>query len=644
MCGIAGFVASSQEFLQKPDALQRMCDRIVYRGPDEEGLWSDGRVGLGMRRLSIIDLAGGSQPIFNEDRSILTVFNGEIYNFQELRTYLESCGHTFRSSSDTEVIVHLYEQLGNDFVTKLRGMFAIALYDKRRDKLLLVRDRFGKKPLHYALKNGVLYFGSEIKSILAADPTLAEPSASALMHFFYFGYVPDPHTAFMGIRKLPPAHWLEFTKGNISSKQYWDLPQFASLSISERECLSRMEAVLTEAVRLRMISDVPLGALLSGGVDSSLVVALMAKVSPVPIKTFTISFGEQDFNESKYAAEVARRFGTDHHDLRIEADLWDTFEKLSTILDEPFADSSVVPTYHVSRLARQYVTVVLSGDGGDELFAGYDRYRVQRNRSRFDVIPTAGRVLYLNSIYPRLPLLARNRKLTYNIAIGQRDRYLDSVSFISSRQGELGILSPEFIESAAGSHPEALLGSYFDNAPAADLVSRMQYCDIKTYMTGDVLTKVDRMSMAASLEVRSPLLDHVFAELAAQIPVKLKLQKASSKLVLKQLAEKLGVPRSVLYRKKQGFALPLVHWMRSRLRDRISAILTDPLTFQRGYFRPQAVERVLYEHFQHKRDHSHLIWQMLALELWHRNFLPQFSRDSGELKTADRDRLCLESR
>ena len=376
MCGIAGMIQTQPDGTVSAGAIHRMCQAIVHRGPDEEGVLVRGGVGLGMRRLSIIDLSGGQQPIFNEDKTVWIVFNGEIYNFPELRADLEKRGHRFSTHSDTEVIVHLYEDLGADCVQNLRGMFAFALYDERRSKLLVARDRFGKKPLHYALTGKRFLFGSEIKSLLAVAPELASNiNHQALLEFMYFGYILDPNTAFSQIQKLPAGHLLELERGEIRIRQYWDLPEYGTRQVgSEEECLEELESRLAEAVRIRLISDVPLGALLSGGTDSSTVVGLMARASSKPVKTFSIAFDHDDFNEAHYARLVAQAFGTDHHELVVEPNILETVEKLTSSLEEPFGDSSMLPTYFVSCMARKHVTVALSGDGGDEIFAGYDRY------------------------------------------------------------------------------------------------------------------------------------------------------------------------------------------------------------------------------------------------------------------------------
>ena len=623
MCGIAGIVHSHPDGAVDNAAVHRMCETIVHRGPDDEGIFVKAGVGLGMRRLSIIDLASGHQPVFNEDKTIWIVFNGEIYNFPELRAELEKRGHRFYTHTDTEVIVHLYEDLGPDCVNKLRGMFVFALYDERCRKLVMARDRLGKKPLHYALTRGRLLFGSEIKSILAVAPELAEVNHEALLQYMYFGYVLDPSTSFLPIQKLPAGHLLEFQAGQVTVRQYWDLPEYGTHHPhSEQECLEELEWRLAEAVRIRLISDVPLGALLSGGTDSSTVVAMMARASSKPVKTFSIGFGHDDFNEAHYARIVAQRFATEHHEMIVEPDVLETVETLTSSLEEPFGDSSMLPTYYVSQMARKHVTVALSGDGGDEIFAGYDRYGVNLRRQVFERIPLWARVLYREQVFPRLPQNMRGRKFSYNVTLPWRERYVDSISFIPSFERDIPLLSAEFRQILATSgNPENLMYRYFDQAPAKDPVSQMLYVDTKTYMVGDILTKVDRMSMAASLEVRVPLLDHLFVEWVTGLPIDWKLRAGQQKYILRKLAERVGVPREALDRPKQGFALPLVHWIRNELRDLILSVLLEPRTLQRGYFNPGGVKRLLDEHFRGRRDHSGEIWRLLIFELWHRNFL-----------------------
>jgi asparagine synthase (glutamine-hydrolysing) len=623
MCGIAGIVSAAPDDRIEAATIHEMCQAIVHRGPDDEGIFVKDGTGLGMRRLSIIDLAGGHQPIFNEDRSVWIVYNGEVYNFPELRPELESRGHRFSTHTDTEMIIHLYEEMGSDCVKKLRGMFAFALYDERRRKLLLARDRVGIKPLHYAHVGDRLFFASEIKSILAVAPELAEVNHEALLQYLYFGYIPDPLTSFLSIQKLPPGHLLEFQDGEIKVRQYWDLPQYSTHQPrSEAECLEELERRLAEAVKIRLISDVPLGALLSGGTDSSTVVALMARASSKPVKTFSIGFRHNDFDEAQYARIVAKHFGTDHHELVVEPDVLETVEMLTSSLEEPFGDSSMLPTYYVSCMARKHVTVALSGDGGDEVFAGYDRYGIHLRRQIFERIPSWARHFYRESVYPRLPQDMRGKKFSYNVSLPWRERYIDGISFVPSFERDMPLLSDEFREILhSGANPEQVMYRYFEQAPAKDPISQMLYVDAKTYMVADILTKVDRMSMATSLEVRVPILDHLFLEWATGLPPEWKLRGKEQKYILRKLAEQVGVPREVLYRPKQGFALPLVHWMRHELKDLIMTVLLEPRTLQRGYFKPEGVRQLLDEHFRARRNHSGRIWRLLIFELWHRNFL-----------------------
>lgn len=623
MCGIAGIIANEPTAFIEAETIHQMCQTMIHRGPDDEGIYVKGSVGLGMRRLSIVDLAGGRQPIHNEDKTIWVVFNGEIYNFLELRPELESRGHRFCTNSDTEVIVHLYEDMGAGCVQKLRGMFAFALFDERRQSLLLARDRLGKKPLHYAHADGRLLFGSEIKAILEAAPALSVVDPRRLMHFFCFGYIPDPYTAFTRIHKLSPGHLLEFARGAVKVRQYWDLPTYGTYEPhSEEECLQELEQRLDEAVRIRLISDVPLGALLSGGTDSSTVVALMARASSKPVKTFSIGFRSQDFNEADYARVVAQRFGTDHHELIVEPNFAEDLNNLTRLLEEPFADSSILPTYYVSRMARKYVTVALSGDGGDELFAGYDRYWVDLRRRSFDVIPAWAGRLYREKIFPTLPHATRGRKFVFNASLPSEERYLDGLSFLKLFDRDRQLFSDDFLAFAtACRNPLDLFRSYFEAAPATDALSRLQYLDTKTYLAGDILTKVDRMSMATSLEVRVPILDHVFVEWVTGLPSHWKLRNGRLKYVFKKLAEQVGVPGAVLHRPKRGFAMPLVHWMRHELKKEMPRLLLEPRTLQRGYFKPKAIRQLLDEHFRERRDHSGTLWLLLIFELWHRNFL-----------------------
>jgi asparagine synthase (glutamine-hydrolysing) len=607
-----------------------MCDQIVHRGPDDEGIYVADGAGLGMRRLSIIDLSGGHQPVFNEDRSAWIVFNGEIYNFPELRPELESRGHRFYTKTDTEVIIHLYEEMGADCVKRLRGMFGLAIYDKAKRKLVLARDRLGKKPLHYALHNGNLYFGSEIKSILAVAPELAEVNSQGLLEYLYYGYVPEPITAFAGIHKLPSGHLLEFEDGKVRVRQYWDLPEYGTHSPkSEEECLEELEHRLFEATKIRLISDVPLGAFLSGGTDSSTVVGLMARASSGPVKTFSIGFKKDDFNEADYARIVAKKFGTDHHEMILEPDVVQTVDHLTSSLEEPFGDSSMLPTYYVSQMARQHVTVALSGDGGDEIFAGYDRYRIHSDRQIFERIPGWARKFYRNQVFPRLPNSMQGRKLSYNISLPWQERYVDGLSFLPAFERDTPLLSDDFRAILDRSDdPGNVLRRRFAQAPSKDPVSQILYVDTKTYMVDDILAKVDRMSMLNSLEVRVPILDHVFIEWVTGLAPEWKLRGGKQKYILRKLAERVGVPREVLYRQKQGFSLPLVHWMRNELKDMLM-ILVEPRTLERGYFQASGVRKLMDDHLLRGKTMTGRLWRLLMFELWHRNFLEKYIKPAG---------------
>src|SRR5580658_125495 len=633
MCGIAGIVGARDDAGIDGHVIHQMCVTMVHRGPDDEGLFVKQGAGLGMRRLSIIDLAGGHQPVFNEDRTIWVVFNGEIYNFRELRRELEKNGHVFYTHSDTEVIVHLYEDLGRDCVHKLRGMFAFAVFDERNRRLLLARDRLGKKPLHYARSANRLYFGSEIKAILAAAPDLCATDSQALLQYFYVGYIPDPATAFSEIRKLPPGHVLEFEKDEVHVRRYWDLPEYGTYSPrSEEACLEELQHHLTEAVRMRLIADVPLGALLSGGTDSSTIVALMASLSPAPVKTFCIGFRHADFNEAPYARMVAQKFGTEHHELILEPNVVETVQSLSSILEEPFGDSSILPTYYVSCLARKYVRVVLSGDGGDEAFGGYERYRTHLQQRSAPWLPDWAGRMYRTQVYPRLPFGFPGRNLAYSVSLPWQERYIESVSLAPS-QRNFNLLSQDFISAFQGeADPLDAFRCCLREGRASDPLGHVLYLDTKTYLPGDILTKLDRMSMAASLEARVPMLDHVFMEWAAALSPQWKMGTKGQKYILVKLAQRLGVPREALHRPKQGFALPLLHWMRHELKEFVLDLLLATSTIERGYFNKAGVRKLLNEFFQgHTNDYLE-IWRLMMFELWQRNFL-ESRRDSEHSST-----------
>ncbi len=611
MCGIAGFVGRFST--GEADAeLRAMCDAIMHRGPDEAGYLTRPEHGLalGMRRLSIIDLAGGSQPIANEDGSVQVVFNGEIYNFRELRADLERRGHRFATHTDTEVLVHLYEELGDDLVGELRGMFAFALWDERRGRLLIARDRLGIKPLHWwRNESGQLAFASELKSLRVLPDFPREIDPAAIADFLALGYIPEPGCVYAGVRKLLPGHTLvREADGTVTERRYWDPLTRGSVAMDAREAAGEIRRLLEEAVRYRLISDVPLGAFLSGGLDSSAVVAEMARQMDRPVKTFSIGFDEPEFNEAPHAAEVARALGTEHTELVVRPEAEALFESIVMGFDEPFADSSAIPTLLVSRLAGEHVKVVLSGDGGDELFAGYTRYADLRRRGPVLPAPVRGA---LHGVATRLPhgAFGRNRLLEYTR--DARGRYAGMVADpLAVNEG--GVASERV--RAAGFAPDRLLTRWYEQVEHRDAAEQAPLVDLISYLPGDILTKVDRMSMAASIEARVPLLDHHMVEFAASIPMELKLRDGTGKWIFREAVRELA-PASVFARRKQGFGVPLRHWLRRELRHRVDRLLTPGASLHE-WVEPTAVRRIVAEHQAGRRDHSPLLWKLIVLQLW----------------------------
>jgi asparagine synthase (glutamine-hydrolysing) len=642
MCGIAGIVepAATMSAIEQRELIQRMCDVITHRGPDDEGFYVDGRVALGMRRLSIIDLATGRQPISNEDGSVWIVFNGEIYNYQELRSDLLQRGHRFRTNSDTETIVHLYEELGERCVEKLRGMFGLAIWDVRERKLLLARDRVGKKPLHYAQVGDALVFGSEIKSLLQHPQLKREANLEALSDFLSFGYVPEPRTALRGIYKLPPGHTLTFQNGQISTRCYWDFRYDEQDEPAQDESvyIEQLLHELEEAVRIRLMSEVPLGAFLSGGIDSSTIVALMARSLGQPVKTFSIGFPEASFDELEYARITAKHFNTEHHEFVVTPDLCRLVEEIVWHHDEPFADVSSIPTYIVSKMAREHVTVVLSGDGGDEVFAGYERYATHQRRAIFEYLPAVARRKVLLPLSRRLPQIAPGKNFLRNIALDPAARYVDSLSLFDER-AKRRLLS-EKAARALRNHNSATEFRRLFNLPAsAERIDHLLYLDSKTYLPGDILTKVDRMSMAHSIETRAPLLDHKLIEYVQTMPGALKLRGLETKYILKRAVAGL-VPDEIIHRQKKGFGVPIRQWFKRELKDLLQDTLNDQRTRERGLLNPRAVGRLMAEHQLGRRDHAHQLWSLLTLELWHRAFIDQRPEMSfAGAKTLSLDRL-----
>ena len=632
MCGIAGFIDYWERRAIEPvirkRLLKRMNDVIRHRGPDDEGFFLKDGVALGMRRLSIIDLAGGAQPISGEDGSVTIVFNGEIYNFQELRPELEKRGHTFKTHSDTETIVHAYEEYGPECVKHLRGMFAFAIWDDKKREVYIARDRVGKKPLYYTVTTGgTLVFGSEVKSLLEHPEVKREINLEALDAYFTLGYVPDPLTIFRGVSKLPPGHYLTFSAGRLNIQQYWDFNFEPGDSRKPEDYLDELRTLLDESVRLRLISEVPLGAFLSGGIDSSTVVALMARQMNQPVKTFSIGFNEDSYNELKYARLTAKQLGTDHHEFFVTPQICNVIDDLIWHFDEPFADPSAIPTFMVSKLARDHVTVALSGDGGDELFAGYSHYVVQESRRAFSAVPKAIRKGVMRPLSYRLPHGAWGRNYLHNISLDPIDRYLDSLSYFTELSKE-SLYSFDFQKELQPKNQVARsFRDYADRVNTKESLDQLLYIDGKTYLPGDILTKVDRMSMATSLEVRVPLLDHKLIDFVTRVPASLKLAGIETKHLLKRVARDL-IPAEILDRPKQGFGIPLEQWINSELRDQIRETLREPRTRQRGYVNSSYVDLILDEHHKGRRDHSFPLWALLILELWHRRYIDQTPHNS----------------
>ena len=627
MCGIAGFAFTDPRHPVDRELLKRMTDVLRHRGPDADGFHVGPGVGLGHRRLSIIDLTTGDQPIYNETRSVVIVFNGEIYNFHELARELEARGHTLATRSDTETIVHAYEDFGLECVKRLRGMFTFALWDESQRRLVLARDRAGKKPLYYHVDGERLVFASEIKALLK-DPSIKRRiSVEGLSDYFTFGNIPAPGTVFQDIQQVPPGHLLVWENGRARLHEYWDVVFDPTGPASPGAASEAFSELFDEAVRMRMIADVPLGAFLSGGIDSSAVVASMARQSPRPVVTTCVGFAERTHSEIDHARAVAKALGTEHHELLVKPDAIADLPRLVWHLDQPFADSSALPTYYVSRATRERVTVALSGDGGDELFAGYQRrYGIHRLEQRLRrVIPgpvRRGVLAPLARVYPRserLPRPLRLKLVLSNLGQSFERAYFNDMSLFLDEEKQ-ALCTPEFLAQARHHDPIAAFARNFERVRDADPLSRVLYVDFKTWLANDILVKVDRMSMACSLEVRAPLLDHKIVEFAASLPSRLKYRGSVSKFLLKRhVASRL--PALDVHRPKQGFELPLAAWLRGDLRDMARDLLFSTRATGRGYVRPEEVKRIWDTHQSRARNHSPQIWALMVLELWHRQYM-----------------------
>lgn len=622
MCGIVGIFDSRELGVINRELLSRMNETQFHRGPDEVGIHTEPGLGLGHRRLSIIDLSTGQQPLFNEDRSVVVTFNGEIYNYRELSKELLALGHSFATHSDTEVIVHAWEAWGEACVSRFRGMFAFAVWDRNSKTLFLARDRMGIKPLYYSLlPNGQFIFGSELKALLVHPGLSRKICYPAIEDYFTFGYVPDPKTIFDSVFKLPPGYHLTLRYGKPipEPKQYWDIPFGPSPHGSEQELEQEFIARFKEAVNVRLISEVPLGAFLSGGVDSSGVVAMMAELSEKPVNTCSISFGNPQFNETRFAQMVVDRYRTRHAVEAVEPDDFDLIDKLAGLYDEPFADSSAMPTYRVCELAKKRVTVALSGDGGDENFAGYRRHRWHINeeiiRSRLPLVLRRPLFGMLGRFYPKLdraPKYFRFKTTFQSLALSASDAYRHSVSILSDAMRK-DLFSDELKRGLNGYDSRQVFAEHIRRAPSEHPLSLIQYLDMKTYLPGDILTKVDRASMAHALEVRVPLLDHLLVEWMSGLAPDLKLKGQEGKYLFKKALEPY-LPAEVLYRDKMGFAVPLAEWFRGALRTKVKQALLEKGLPETGFFNPKTLQRFVEQHQSGQSDYSAPLWSLLMFE------------------------------
>ncbi|TVR62844.1 MAG: amidotransferase 1, exosortase A system-associated [Candidatus Competibacteraceae bacterium] len=622
MCGITGIFDTRGRRDIDRDLLHRMNESQHHRGPDEGGLHVEPGVGLGHRRLSIIDLSTGQQPLFNEDGSVVVVFNGEIYNFQELVPELEALGHVFHTRSDTEVIVHAWEAWGEACVDRFRGMFAFALWDRHRETLFLARDRLGVKPLFYALlPDGRLLFGSELKSLLVCPNLPREIDPCAVEEYFALGYVAEPRTIFTSARKLPPAQMLTLRRGQPmpEPRAYWDVSFTDERSLTVAEASEELLARLRESVKLRMISEVPLGAFLSGGVDSSAVVAMMAGLSADPVNTCSIAFTDPAFNEAHFAQQVADRYRTRHFVDTVASEDFDLIDTLAWLYDEPYADSSAIPTYRVCQLARRHVTVALSGDGGDESFGGYRRYRMHLAEERLrSVLPLGVRQPVfglLGRLYPKAdwaPRVFRAKSTFQALARDSTQAYFHSVSILRDDMRQR-LFSERFRTQLGGYDALEVFRRHAARVGSDDPLALIQYLDLKTYLVGDINTKVDRASMAHALEVREPLMDHPLVEWLAGLPARLKIQGGEGKYLLKKAMEP-HLPHEIMYRPKMGFAVPLIRWFRGPLRQRVRDSLTGDRLLSTGLFDADYLRHLVEAHESGRRDYSAPIWTVLMFE------------------------------
>jgi asparagine synthase (glutamine-hydrolysing) len=624
VCGICGVVATTTaDPALDPHLLRQMNGALYHRGPDDEGYYQDDHVALAMRRLSIIDPAGGRQPISNEDGSLRLICNGEIYNYRTLRRQLEAKGHVFASYSDCEVVVHAYEEYGEGCLDHLNGMFALAVWDVRQRRLFLARDRLGIKPLYYWHEGGRLVFGSELTAVARHPAVRRDINYVALDHFLTLEYVPAPHTIYRRVRKLLPGHWLCFEDGRIKQEQYWEVSP-GKADAGEAVLSHRLAELLEDAVGLQLVSDVPLGALLSGGIDSSTVVYFMSNLAGQRLRTFSIGFDDASYNELPYARRVADALGTEHCDQAFQCDLASMAERLIYHLDEPLADFSIFPTYLVSQFARESVKVVLSGDGGDELFGGYDTYRAQHLARYYRWLPAALRLSTLPALAGRLRpgpakkgLVNKVKRFVEGAALPDHLQHTRWMAFLGPDE-KARLYRPALREALAGSDTASLFVPYFQAVAGADPLTQQQFVDVKTYLPDNILTKLDRMSMAVSLEARVPLLDHRIVEFAFALPTHQKLGWNKRKVLLQRVMS-ARLPPEVLNKPKQGFSVPLKHWLCAELRPLMHDLLSPSTLRRRGDFEPAVVASWIDEHLAGRANHSHRLWALMVFELWLRS-------------------------
>ena len=632
MCGIVGIANSDARPIDE-SALHRMSDAIVHRGPDDDGFYLNAdasqrgvSVGLGMRRLSIIDLSTGKQPIHNEDQTVWVVLNGEIYNYPDLRREMEAKGHRFYTKSDTEAIVHAYEEYGEDVPKLLRGMFAFALWDQKEEKLLLARDRVGKKPLLYSINGTELVFASEFQAILRHPGVSRQVNLDAIAHYLSFMCVPAPVTAFVDVRKLEPGHILVWRRGEVKTRRYWSLNFKDKRQIEEREAGEQVVQLLRDAVLVRLMSDVPLGAFLSGGVDSSAVVALMSELCSERVKTFSIGFEEEEFNEISHARRIAERFGTDHHEFVVRPNAIEVLPILVRHYGEPYADSSAIPTYYLSKMTRQHVTVALNGDGGDECFAGYERYAAMRLASHYHRLPRSLREHVVERAIAAMPsagssrsTLSKARRFLEVMGRPVGERYLRWTSTITEEL-KAELCTRDFLAQTSSSSALDYVQPWFEGNGEIEIVDRALMADTFNYLPNDLLVKVDIASMAVSLEARSPFLDHHLMEFAASLPARYKLRGLTTKYLLKHALKEL-LPSENLVRSKMGFGVPIGRWFRTELKSFLVETILSERADSRGLFNRGSIQRLVADHTEGRRDYAHQLWTLLMLELWHREFI-----------------------